>query len=119
MTGLDDLSGKEVYLFKESLAWEKLTALNKTLSSERKTEINLVPADDNLEPEDILEMTAAGLLQYTVVPSHLAQLWKNVLPDLKIYEDFPVTDKMESGWAVRKDSPKLRALLEEFASHPP
>jgi len=36
-------------------------------------------------------------MQYAVVPSHLAQLWKNVLTDLKIYEDFPVTDKMESG----------------------
>jgi len=60
-------------------------------------------------------MASAGLLQYAVVPSHLAQLWKNVLTDLKIYEDFPVTDKVESGWAVRKDSPKLRILLEEFA----
>ncbi len=34
---------------------------------------------------------------------------------MKIYESFPVTDKMESGWAVRKDSPKLLAMLEEFA----
>jgi membrane-bound lytic murein transglycosylase MltF len=116
LTSLHDLSGKEVYVFKESLAWEKLVALNKTLASERKAEINLVPADNNLEPEDILEMTSAGSLRYSIVPSHLAQLWKNVLPGLKIYEDFPVTDKMESGWVVRKDSPKLRASLEEFAN---
>ena len=116
LTGLDDLSGKEVYLVKESLAWKNLMALNEKLSSEKKPRINLLPADNNLEPEDIMDMTSAGLLQYAVVPSHLAQLWKNVLPDLKIYEDFPVTDKMESGWAVRKDSPKLRSLLEEFAS---
>jgi membrane-bound lytic murein transglycosylase MltF len=116
LAGLDDLSGKEVYVFKESLAWESLEELNKKLRSEKKAKINLVPADNNLEAEDILEMASAGLLQYTVVPSHLAQLWKNVLPGLKIYEDFPVTDKMKSGWVVRKDSPKLRALLEEFAS---
>ncbi len=116
LTGLNDLSGKEVYVFKESLAWENLAALNKTLASEKKAQINLVPADGNLEPEDILEMTAASLLQYSVVPSHIAQLWKKVLPDLKIYEDFPVTDKMESGWVVRKDSPQLRALLEQFAT---
>lgn len=115
LAGLDDLSGKEVCVVKESLAWENLTALNKNFSSAKRVKINLLPADDNLEPEDILEMASAGLLQYAVVPSHLAQLWKNVLTDLKIYEDFPVTDKMESGWAVRKDSPKLRILLEEFA----
>ncbi len=115
LAGPDDLSGKEVCVVKESLAGENLTALNKKFSSAKRVKINLFPADDNLEPEDILEMASAGLLQYAVVPSHLAQLWKNVLTDLKIYEDFPVTDKMESGWAVRKDSPKLRILLEEFA----
>jgi len=115
LAGLDDLSGKEVCVVKESLAWENLTALNKRFSSAKRVEINLLPADDSLESEDILEMANAGLLQYAVVPAHLAQLWKNVLTDLRIYEDFPVTDKMESGWAVRKDSAKLRILLEEFA----
>ena len=115
LASLDDLSGKEVYLVRESLAWENLSALNKKLSSAKKAKINLLPADNNLEQEDILEMASAGSLQYAVVPSHLAQLWKNVLPDLNIYEDFPVTERMESGWAVRKDSPKLRMLLEEFA----
>ena len=116
LTRLDDLSGKEVYVFKESLAWERLVGINKTLLSERRAQINLVPADNNLEPEDILEMSNSGLVQYSVVPSHLAQLWKNVLPNLKIYEDFPVTNKMESGWVVRKDSHKLRSLLEEFGA---
>ena len=117
LTSLHDLSGKEVYLSQANRwlgkNWRHLT---KRSLPERKAEINLVPADNNLEPEDILEMTSSGLLRYSVVPSHLAQLWKNALPNLKIYEDFPVTDKMESGWVVRKDSPKLRAFLEEFAN---
>lgn len=61
-------------------------------------------------------MANTGLVQYTVAQSQIAQLWKNVFTALKIYEDSPVTNKTEAGWAVRKDSPKLRALLEEFAS---
>lgn len=116
LASLDDLSGKEVYLIRESLAWENLSALNHKLSSTKRAKIRLEPADGNLEQDDILEMAGVGLVQYAVVPSHLAQLWKNVFTDLKIYENLPVTDKLESGWAVRKDSPKLRALLEEFAS---
>jgi len=116
LTNLEDLSGKGVYLVKESLAWERLTELNKKLSTEKKPPVRLLPADDKLDRDDLIEMANVGLVQYTVVPSHLAQLWKNVFTGLRIYEDFPVTKKMDTGWAVRKDSPKLRALLEEFAS---
>jgi membrane-bound lytic murein transglycosylase MltF len=114
--GLEDLSGKEVYLFKETLAWDKLAELNTKLSAEKKPNIRLTPGDGNLERDDLIEMTNAGLVQYTVVPSQIAGLWKNVFTGLKSYEDFPVTDKLESGWVVRKDSPKLRTMLEEFGS---
>jgi len=116
LSNLDDLSGKEVYLFKNSLSWENLTDLNKKLAVAKKPKIDLVPADGNLERDDLVEMANVGLVQYTVVPSQIAQLWKNVFTNLRIYEDFPVTEKTESGWALRKDSPKLRALLEEFAN---
>ncbi|HTT20767.1 MAG TPA: transporter substrate-binding domain-containing protein, partial [Candidatus Sulfotelmatobacter sp.] len=116
LANLEDLSGKEVYLLRNSVSWENLTELNKKLSVAKKPKITLIAADGNLERDDLIEMAQAGLVQYTVTPSFTAQLWKNVFTDLKIYEDFPVTDKMESGWALRKDSPKLRAVLEEFAS---
>jgi membrane-bound lytic murein transglycosylase MltF len=116
LANLEDLSGKEVYLFKESLSWNKLTELNKSLSAAKKPLVRLVAADGNLVRDDLIEMANAGLVQYTVTGSPIAQLWKNVFTGLKIYEDFPVTDKMESGWAVRKDSPKLGALLAEFVS---
>jgi membrane-bound lytic murein transglycosylase MltF len=116
LANLEDLSGKEVYLNQESLAWEKLTDLNKKLSAAKKPQIRLLPAVRGLERDDFIEMASVGLVQYTVTPSHIAQLWKNVFTSLRIYEDFPVTDRLDSGWAVRKDSPKLRALLDEFAS---
>jgi membrane-bound lytic murein transglycosylase MltF len=116
LANLEDLSGKEVYLNKESLAWEQLTDLNKKLGAAKKPPIKLLPADTALERDDFIEMASVGLVQYTVTPSHIAQLWKNMFSSLRIYEDFPVTDRMDSGWAVRKDSPKLRTLLEEFAS---
>jgi membrane-bound lytic murein transglycosylase MltF len=116
LSSLEDLSGKEVYLNRESLAWEVLTELNKRLSTTKRSKVRLVAADGNLERDDLIEMANAGLVQYTVTSSHIAQLWKNVFTELRIYENFPVTHKMDSGWAVRKDSPNLRALLEQFAS---
>jgi len=113
---LEDLSGKEVYLARESLAWEKLVELNKKLSAAKKPGITLIPADGNLERDDLIEMANAGLVQYTVTAAQIADLWKNVFTGLKIYKDIPVVEKTDIGWAVRKDSPKLRALIEEFAS---
>ena len=115
LANLEDLSGKEVYLFKESVSWGILTELNKKLSAAKKPTINLLPADANLERDDLIEMANAGLVEYTVTPAYTAQLWKNVFTGLKVYENFPVTEKMEAGWALRKDSPKLRAMMEEFA----
>jgi membrane-bound lytic murein transglycosylase MltF len=113
---LQDLSGKEIYVMKGSLAWDRLLGLNERLAAAKKPSISILPADGNLEHDDLIEMANVGLVQYTVTPSHIAQLWKNVFPDLRVYEEIPLTEKMESGWAVRKDSPRLAALLQEFAA---
>jgi len=115
LANLEDLSGKEVYLFRNSLSWNNLMELNKKLAAEKKPKVKLVAADGNLERDDLIEMANAGLVQYTVGPSQVAQLWKYVFTDVKIYEDFPVTESTDSGWALRKDSPKLLAILDEFA----
>ena len=74
LANLEDLSGKEVYLVKESLAWEKLTELNRKLSTGKKPTVKLLPADDKLARDDLIEMANVGLVQYTVVPSQTAQL---------------------------------------------
>jgi len=88
LSSLDDLSGKDVYLLKNSVSWENLTALNQKLAANKKPRISLIAADANLERDDLVEMANAGMVQYTVTLSQTAQLWKNVFTNLKIYEDF-------------------------------
>jgi len=58
LTNLEDLSGKQVYLLKNSVSWDNLAELNKKLSAAKKAKINLVPADANLERDDLIEMGA-------------------------------------------------------------
>jgi membrane-bound lytic murein transglycosylase MltF len=115
LANLDDLAGKEVYLGRYGLSWERLAARPKQLTAAGKPAIQMQAADTNLAWEDTIEMANAGMLQYTVVPLYVASLWKNVFPNLRIYANFPVIEKGDTGWAVRKDSPKLRDMLEEFA----
>ncbi len=116
LSGLDDLAGKEVYLYRISLGWDRLADRSKQLKAAGKPAIEMKEEDENLQWEDALEMANAGMLQYTVVPLQIANLWKSVFPGLKIYPAFPVVEQGDTGWALRKDSPKLRALLEEFAT---
>jgi membrane-bound lytic murein transglycosylase MltF len=115
LASLDDLAGKEVYLHRVTLSWERLADRSKQLTAAGKPAIKMEEADTNLQWEDTLEMANAGIVPYTVVPLQIANIWKSVFPGLKIDSSFPVLEAGDTGWALRKDSPKLRALLEEFA----
>jgi hypothetical protein len=45
--------------------------------------IKIIPADENLEDEDLMEMANAGLLPYMIVDNHLANIWVKVFASLK------------------------------------
>ena len=72
----------------------------------------LVP--EALEDEDLLEMLDVGLLQAIVVDDWKAKAWAQVLPNVKLHEQIVLRPKTRMGWAIRKDSPKLAAELNEF-----
>jgi membrane-bound lytic murein transglycosylase MltF len=41
-------------------------------------------------------------------------MWAQVLPKLEVHEDVVLRAPTRKGWAIRKDSPRLAAILEEF-----
>ena len=41
-------------------------------------------------------------------------MWAQVLPKIKVHEDVVLREGDRSGWAIRKDSPKLAAELNDF-----
>jgi membrane-bound lytic murein transglycosylase MltF len=111
---LDDLSGKTVHVRPASSYHESLVAFNAKLKSARKAPVKLVALPDTLEDEDVLEMLNAGLIELAVVDDWVAKIWAQVLPKIKPREDLVLRDEGRSGWAMRKDSPKLRAVIEDF-----
>ena len=110
---LDDLAGKEVFVRKTSSYHEHLQALNKRFASERKSPVTIRIADEDLEAEDILEMVNAGLVGATVVDRYKAIMWSRVFKGLKL-TDAVLADGAEVGFLIRKDSPQLKAALDEF-----
>ena len=59
-------------------------------------------------------MVNAGLLPWAIVDEHKAGIWTKVLPNLKIRPEIAFSESGEIAWAIRKDSPQLKAELDAF-----
>jgi len=73
IASISDLGGKEVMVRESSSYYTHLVALNEGFDSENRTPVKIVPADENLEDEDLLQMVSAGLLPWTIVDAHKAK----------------------------------------------
>jgi membrane-bound lytic murein transglycosylase MltF len=114
MKSLDELSGKEVYVPLSTVFPEVIARLNEKFKREGKPPVTIRPADENLEQSDILEMGNAGLVGTTLADSLVAEFWAKIYDRLRLHPDAPVVEGGAMGWALRKDSPKLKALANEF-----
>jgi membrane-bound lytic murein transglycosylase MltF len=114
VTGIDDLEGKEINVRKSSSYYESLVRLNNTFKKDGKAQINLVPASETFEDEDLLEMVNAGLIPMIVMDSHKAQFWTQIFDKISIHPEIAVRSGGEIAWALRQDSPKLKAVINEF-----
>jgi membrane-bound lytic murein transglycosylase MltF len=111
---LDDLAGKHVHVRKASSYFESLQTLNDRFKRENKPEVQLVLVPDSLEDEDMMQMLDAGLIELMVVDDWKAHMWSLVLPNVKVRRDLVLRADAKTGWAIRKDSPKLQAEIDDF-----
>jgi len=116
VASLDDLSGKEVFVRKSSSYYESLVALNAKFAAEKKSPVILKEAPETLEDEDLIEMLNAGLIPLIVVNKFQADFWKQVFPQITVHDNIAVRTGGEIAWAIRKDSPQLKAMLDDFAA---
>jgi membrane-bound lytic murein transglycosylase MltF len=76
--------------------------------------MKLVLADEIFEDEDLLEMVNAGLIPMIVMDSHKAQFWKQIFDNIAVHQGIAVRAGGEIAWAFRKNSPKLKAVVNDF-----
>ena len=112
--GIDDLSGKHILVRESSNYFETLTHLNEKLAEKGLPPVIIDKAPEHLETEDILEMVNSGAVPMTAADNYIAEAWAEVLPDVRVNSDVRLRDNTLIAWMVRKDSPKLRMLLDEF-----
>ena len=111
---LDDLAGKTVHVRRASSYFESLQAQNEKFKAAGKAPMKLVLVADALEDEDMMEMANAGLLAVIVVDDWKAKTWAQALPGIVLHDDVMLREGAKVGWAIRKNSPKLKAELEDF-----
>jgi len=113
---LDDLAGQAVYVRRSSSYFEHLTALNQDFAARGLEPVRIVEVDELLRAQDILEMVNAGSFPATVIDSYKASYWSKVLTDMVVRDDLVVHEGGQIAWAFRKDSPKLKAVVNEFVA---
>jgi membrane-bound lytic murein transglycosylase MltF len=114
LASLDDLSGKTVHVRKSSSYYQDLQQFNKKLKAAGKAPVNVVPVNELLETEDILEMVNADLYKITVADDYLAEFWEQIFKNIKVHQNIALRTGGDIAWAIRKNSPKLKKELDGF-----
>jgi membrane-bound lytic murein transglycosylase MltF len=114
VSSLQDLSGKKVFVNPITTYYGNLEKVNDTLQKQGKPPILIESADKNLMDEDLLEMVNAGILPATVTITERAKLWSSVFQNIIPQTNVVIADQEDLAWAVRKNNPKFKELVDEF-----
>ena len=111
----DDLLPYPVHVRRSSSFHEHLVRLNEQRIAAGKPAFTVLAADENLTTDDLLEMVDAGLIPATVSDEPIARFFSQVFPKLVIHDNLALAENQQIAWAMRKSSPDLKALVDEFS----
>lgn len=114
LDSLEDLAGRRLVVLRGSSYVESLNELNERFAAAGLDAVEIVEAAPELGSEDLLEMTHAGIIDYTVADRHIAALWAGVLDGIHVYEDIAVAEGGAIAWAIRTNAPELKADVDAF-----
>jgi len=113
---IDDLAGHKIYVRTSSSYYSSLKSLNQQFKQQGLAAIDIQAAPEELEDADLLEMVNAGLLDWVVVDNYKAKIWADIFQNLKVRDDLVFRSGGRIGYAMRKNSPQLAEVLNEFVN---
>ena len=111
---LEDLAGRTIHLLDDAEDRDALRGLNERLRARGLAPVRMAEVQEDLEREDLYELTHAGILDLTLGLEDSARLWSQVLTDLVLIDPLPLGPAADKVWAVRADSPHLLAALNAY-----
>jgi membrane-bound lytic murein transglycosylase MltF len=114
--GFDDLAGKPIYVNPLTVAYDNLNRISEERQKAGKPVLTIKAADKALLGDDLVEMVNAGLIPATVCLKPRSELWAKVLPNIQPHPDMVVVSGANTAWVIRKNSPELKKVLDEFVA---
>ncbi len=110
----DDLAGKAIYVNPITTYYDNLKSVSDAQRKAGKAPLDIRTADKNLFDDDLIQMVNAGLIPATVINKGRAELWAQVLPNVKSHPDLIVAKGGQTAWVMRKNNPQFKQLVDEF-----
>lgn len=110
----DELGQHAIYVSPLATTKDDLRRINEERKQAGKPLLVVKDADKNLMEDDLIEMVNAGLIPATVASTSRADLWSQVLPNIKPHPQMVVATGVNLGWVMRKNNPEFKALMDEF-----
>ncbi|WP_415713800.1 transglycosylase SLT domain-containing protein [Maridesulfovibrio sp.] len=114
INSINDLSGRMVMVRESSSFHQSLLELNKKFQEQGLAPVKIFPAPEYEPTEEIMQMVNAGIIELTIADDFLANIWKEVLPHIRVLENVTVREGGNIAWMVRKDNPDLLQSLNAF-----
>ena len=114
LANLEALSGQLVVVGPGSSYIASLERLNQQLAAKKLAPVRIESPGRGFSTEDMLELVHTGAFPYTVADHHVAELWSGVLDGLRLCPDLRLSTGDRIAWAVRRDNPALKAVLDAF-----
>lgn len=106
-----NLIGKTVYVRKNSSYFDRLHNLSDEIGGEIKVETVM----GDVETEELIQMVAEGVIDYTVADEHLARL--NALYHRNLDVKTPISFPQKIAWAVNKDAENLLKRINQWLTN--
>lgn len=104
-----ELVGKDIYVEKDSKFQYRMQNLNDELGGG----MNIIPLEgDTIETADILKLVNEGKIEYAVVDSQIASLYKKAFPDIDA--SLKLSTDQSSSWAVGLGLDSLAAKINRW-----
>jgi membrane-bound lytic murein transglycosylase MltF len=114
VSSFDGMAGVAIYANSVTAHYERLQQLSDARRKEGHAPLDVRAADRNLFDDDLIQMVNAGLIPATVANQARAELWAQVLPNVRAHLELVVASEGETAWVMRKNNPRLKKLVDEF-----
>jgi membrane-bound lytic murein transglycosylase MltF len=109
-----DLAGKSLHLRHSSSFYEHILEWNDLFASQGLDTIQVLPLEEHLEDEDVLELVDIGLVPLTVMEENKAKFWSQNLDRVELSPNIAIDKDGTVAWALQSGNTNLKEILDSF-----